>query len=242
MPALHVVLDGELRAAPHDGDRGPSTFGPRQAFGVLEVLAHRPVAAPVIAATETRTYELAAHDLAEVLEDNFGLLSTARRGIARGLLAARARGPASRAPVAVAATAGLGLVERLLLLRQHLPFGSLPALAALAQTARELAVPAGATVCGAGEHPGVLIVLAGAVRDHRAATEVVVPNDAIGVYDTLAEQPCPAPLEAITDVRVLRLSTPVLFDVMEDHTELALGTLAMLAGKLLDAHVADDAN
>ena len=63
----------------------------RQVFGVLEVVAGRAVQAAVIAAVETRTLQLGAADLAEILEDNFGLLSNARRNIAKNLLSSKLR-------------------------------------------------------------------------------------------------------------------------------------------------------
>src|SRR5262245_38871249 len=68
MPAVHLITEGKLVA-------GTRTYGPRQVFGGLAVVAGGPTTTNVIAAEPTRTLQIAATDFAELLEDNFGLLS-----------------------------------------------------------------------------------------------------------------------------------------------------------------------
>jgi CRP-like cAMP-binding protein len=244
LSALHLVVDGRLEAT--EKLRTQSTWEPRQVFGVLEVIAGRPVAAPVIAAVETHTLQLGAGDLAEVLEDNFGLLSNARRGIARHLLSSKLRRGAAgtwlRPSQVVVPHPHPGLVERLIVLRQQLPFARMPALAALAQAALEVTVEAGEVIREAGAHSdGAFIVLDGMVRGR--AEHVLVPNDSIGLLETVAERGHAMSTTAITRTRLLRVPAMALFDVMEDHTDLALGMITRLAGEVLDqAGEPDDVN
>lgn len=211
---------------------------------MLEVFAGRAVAEPVRASVETRTLQLTAADLADVLEDNYDLLSTTRRGIARHLLAQRRGGSATggerelwRRPAPVLVTgAHTGLVERLVVLRQQLPFARMQALAALAQSASEQTWQAGDVLRSGGDFAdGAYVILDGTVRVHRRACELVMaPNDMLGMLETLAEQVHQATLVAEASVRTLRISATALVDVMEDHTDLALALVSQLAGEVLD--------
>lgn len=233
VPALHLIVEGRLESA-HE------TWGPRQAFGVLEVFAGRSVTAPVTATVDTRTLQLGAADLAEIMEDNFGLLSNTRRGIARHLLAKRAGQPTwlrpAQAPRLVARAGHVDLVERLILLRQQLPSGRMQALAALAQAATEVRWEAGDTIRSAGDlADGALIILDGTIRGLRGAREhVLAPNDMIGMLETLAERDHATTSIAATAVHALRIPAIAMVDVMEDHPDLALGLIAQLAGEVLD--------
>ena len=226
--ALHLVIDGELTG------QARTHWGPRDVFGELEVLAGRALEAPVIATTTTRTYQLASQDLVEVLEDNFGLLTTTRRGIARNLLElAPAAMRSGMRHLTTQAPAELGLVDRLLVLRQHFPLATLAPLAALAQATVEMRFAPGEVIRAAGDRAsGILVLLEGVVR---SGAEVGVPNDAIGFYELLAERPHIATTEAASPVRVLHIPEVALVDIMEDHAELGLAILGLLAGELLDA-------
>ena len=61
------------------------------------------------------------------------------------------------------------------------------------------------------------------------------PDRTLGALEVLAEMPCRDTAEAISQVRVLECPGAALFDVMEDHTELALAMIARLASMRLDA-------
>jgi CRP-like cAMP-binding protein len=244
VPALQLVLDGQIAAI---GPRGhAAAWGPRSVFGALEVMAGRPVAVPAVAVSATRTLQIAGADFVEILEDNYSLLSNARRGLAGRLVqlaetlgqsdvGERGRVP-SRAPV----TRGpLGMVDRLILMRPQIPFaiGKIQALAALAAASEELEVPAGTVIAREGERAeGAWIIVEGeamATRP-RQVPRVLGPGHAIGRLETLAERGHSLTVETITPARVLACPGSVLFDVMEDHTDLALAMVAALAGELLD--------
>lgn len=231
VPDLHLVVEGRIEA-------GSAAWGPRQVYGALEVIAGRAVATPAIAAIATRTLQLPAADFAEVLEDNFGLLSNVRRSLARQLLAVGHRAPVrARLPYAFRPGA-LGLVDRLILLRHQITFatGWIQALSVLAQSTREVHWPAGAIVSRAGDPaPGAFVIIHGTVRCGPGPdARLLGPSEALGALEVLAEVPYEATAEAITGVRALECPSIALFDVMEDHTEFALSMIMRLASVLLD--------
>jgi CRP-like cAMP-binding protein len=227
VPALMLVVDGRLES-------GTQSWGPRQLFGALEVLAGRAIKAPVVAAIPTRTLQLASHDFAGVLEDNFGLLSNVRRGLARKLLSHGARAYVRPRLPYVVRNESLGLVDRLILLRHQITFatGRIQPLAALAQATREVRWSAGEHLTRAGElATSSLVIVEGTVRTSEGRT--LGPNDALGVIESLAESAYTMTAEAVTPVRALVVPSISLFDVIEDHTDLALSLISRLASELL---------
>ena len=239
LPAVHLIIDGGIEFGPH-----ARVMGPRHVFGALEVLAGRGSAASAVAATPTQTLQLSAPDLGEILEDNFGILLSTLRDLADRLMHVAPSPSRSAFP---AHTGRLGLVERLILLRQQLPFATarLQALATVARAAEEISWPTGTIVSTAGD-PAVsaLVVIEGALRasDHGGATRVLRAGDPLGYLETLAGRSHSITVEALTPVRVLRNAGPDLLDVLEDHTDLGLTMIATFAGALLDASVAPERN
>jgi CRP-like cAMP-binding protein len=235
IPALQLVVEGRIDASGH-------AYGPRQVFGTLEVIAGRTLATPAIAAVPTRLLQLAPADFANLLEDNFGLLSNVRRSLARDLLAAGPRASVRTRLPYVVRTESLGLVDRLVLLRHQITFatGRIQALAALAQATREIRIAPNQPVTRAGAPATAsFVIIDGAVRTSDG--RVLGPNDALGVVESLAEVAYAVTAEAITPVRVLETPSISLFDVIEDHTDLALALISRLASELLDleAHAPD---
>lgn len=232
VPSLHLVIEGGIAM-------GAISWGPRDLVGALEAIADRQTSEPMIATADTRTLQLSAADFADILEDNFGLLSNVRRALARMVLASRRRRnatPSRRPQLATANTGALGLVDRLLVLRHQLPFtsGRIHALAALAEATREISWHAGAVIAHADDPAsGSYLILEGAVRV-RGAERVVGPGDAIGALEMLGEVPHRETAEALTPVRALECPAAAVLDLIEDHTDLALAMVASLAGELLD--------
>ena len=237
VPSLHLVVEGRI-------SMGATSWGPRDLVGALEAMSGRHTTEPMIATADTRTLQLSAADFADILEDNFGLLSNVRRALARMVLAARRRNavPPRRPQLATASTGALGLVDRLLVLRHQLPFtsGRIHALAALAEATREISWPTGAVIAHAGDPAtGSYLILEGAVRV-RGAERVAGPGDAIGALEMLGEVPHRDTAEALTPVRALECPTAAVLDLIEDHTDLALAMVATLAAELLDQPVVGD--
>ena len=80
VPSLLLVVEGRIETA-------TATYGPREVFGSLEVIAGRALKSPAVAVLPTRVLQLGPADFANLLEDNFGLLTNVRRTLARELLA-----------------------------------------------------------------------------------------------------------------------------------------------------------
>jgi hypothetical protein len=241
-PAIHLVVEGRLEAA-----ASRHAWGPRRLFGALETIAGRAVPERVVAASATRTLELATADLTELLEDNYSVLSSARRTLACRLLALGAAPAAHRPALVDDRRRPLGMVERLVILRAQPRFAgaSIQALSALAQAAEELQIPARSPIHRAGEDAGgMLVILDGVARALRAAgPDTLVPGAELGALESLAERPYAADVDAVTAVRALRLPGAALLDVMEDHTDFAITLIGRLAGELLDrAHLPLEVN
>jgi CRP-like cAMP-binding protein len=267
LPGLHFVLDGRIHERGDPGGRDPASsaswswgrarravrergeseggglagsahrsWGPREIFGELEAFAGRDHAAHAVATTETRTLLLAASDLAEIVEDNFGVLIAVVRDLAARLLATRSRAPAIALP---RVGPGLGLVERLIALRQLAPFVGtrLQGLAMLAHSSEEVSWAPGATVVRAGElASGFALVLDGALRAHEpgGATSELAAGQAFGGLETLAGVGHGATLVAASPVRALYSSATAMFDVLEDHPDIAMSMIGVFARGLLD--------
>lgn len=228
--ALHLVLDGEI-ATPGPQQR---TWGPRQVFGALEVLAYRDASERAVTTVETTTLQLLAPDVTDLLEDSFGVLLATLRSLAAGAMTCPRRGRVKVVPVAH----GLGLVERLILLRQQIAFSSAPleSLLALAHVSEEVALPAGSTLTRSGA-PGTssYVILEGTSRaTHQSgAIRMLESGDVFGDLETLGNLPHDEVIEVVEPVRALKLASSSLFDVIEDHADFGRAILAVLADALL---------
>jgi CRP-like cAMP-binding protein len=268
LPGLYLVLDGRIHERGEPGGRDPASsaswswgrarrgghergaskaedpagsagrsWGPREIFGELEAFAGRDHAVRAVAATETRTLLLSASDLAEIVEDNFGVLIAVVRDLAARLLARR---PRARVIALPRVDPGLGLVERLIALRQLAPFvgARLQGLAMLAHSSEEVSWAPGATVARAGElASGFALVLDGALRAQEpgGATSELAPGQAFGGLETLAGVGHGATLVAAGPVRALYSSAAAIFDVLEDHPDIAMSMIGVFARGLLDS-------
>ncbi len=238
LTALHLVIDGRIEA--RSGDR-VAQWGPRDVFGLLEVLADRPLVMPAISLVDTRTLELRASDARELLEDNLGMLHATLHALVTRSLA----GGTHLDAVAIPGVEQRSLVERLILLRQLGPFagGGLHALAAIAQSCEELRLPAGAVLAQAEQRADSFsIILDGSVQISRAAgtqTQILHAGEASGLLEAIGGVLHPSDLVAVIQTRILRCPTAALIDVLEDHSDLGLTIVHNLATQLLDAAVVE---
>lgn len=230
LSAIHLVVEGRLASSD-----GMQLWGPKQLFGAFEVIAGRVAATEIRAEVPTRTLQLSAHDYLELLEDNHGLLASARRLLARRLLATGHDGLPARPEIIDARGPGsLGVVERMFVLRRHAPLahGRIQAVSALAQAADEVRFPAHARLVEDGDAVShLIVVLDGALRTSRG----VLAGGSIGALEILGEVVHDGPVDTLTPVHALRVPAAALFDVMEDHTDFALAIVAKLASEVLDA-------
>lgn len=225
--AVHLIISGKVVRP------GRDPLGPGSVLGALEVFAKRDVATPAVAAAETRTLQLNASDIYELLEDNFGLMRATVRDLAARLVPHVPLALGS--PLAVIPGPTLGLVDRMMLLRGQAPFAGvrLEALAALAHGSEEIRWHAGTVVARPGEHAnGAYIVATGEVR---VGDDRVGPGHAIGALETLGEVRHPRPVVAMTEVRALACSASAIFDVIEDHADFGIAMIATFAEALLAA-------
>jgi hypothetical protein len=227
LTSVHFVVHGAL-------DIGGTAIRGREALGALEVIASCPTRAPVYAIEPTHTFELAASDYADVLEDNFGLLLATIRD-----LAARAPVVNGRSELPYVDETRLGLVERMIVLRQQFPLDAarLEALAIVAHAATETRFTPGAAIAGAGSPVDrAFVVVEGTVM---AGDRTLAPGDAFGFVEALAGTQHAAPIAAIAPVRLLETRTATLLDVLEDHTDLGLSVARELARSICAAGARD---
>jgi CRP-like cAMP-binding protein len=129
----------------------------------------------------------------------------------------------------------LTLVDRLIVLRRHMPFddGRLQAIAAVAHASEEITWPAGFLVARAGDAAEAgIVILEGSVQ-HGSRT--LGPGDSIGTLEMLARLRHPFDIVTLGPTRALRCPVAAILDVIEDHTELGLAMLTTFARQLLDA-------
>lgn len=222
--AIHVIVEGEIAS-------GAQRWEAHDAFGAMEVFADRVAAGRATTTVATRTLQLDAEDLTEILEDNFGVLLATLRSVAR-----RSREPIVEADPLPLAPAPLGLIDRLFLLRRHPVFAraSVRSLATLAQAAQPVVWEPGVRIVHATQPvAAVHIVVAGSVR--RIDEPVDVGAGAMfGLVDTLASAPSSASFDAIGAVHGLMTPSAALLDVLEEHSDLGLAMLAALARATLE--------
>lgn len=231
VPAVQLVVQGKIQS------KNGHTWDAHDVFGALEVAAHRDLSSAAIAATDTDTLELPASDFSDLLEDNVGVMLSALRELA-GRLLATAPPPARPVPVSVA-DGPLGLVERLMLLRQQLPFVSarLQPLAILAHASEEVRYPAGAVIASLGDPATAgLVLIEGTLRARRedGVTHALVSGQHFGFVETIASASHSYTLEATSPLRLLSSPGRAILDVLEDHTDVGLAMVAAFAAALLD--------
>jgi CRP-like cAMP-binding protein len=225
-----LILDGHVETQPN-----AYTWGPHQVFGALEVFANREARHTVVATSTLRALQLSAGDLGELLEDNFGVLLASLRELAMRLLA---QGMPRRRCAFPAFESALGLVDRLIVLRQQLPFASarLQALATLAHASDEITWPAHTTIVRTGDAAtsGFIVTSGNLIATRDQVDEPLGPGASFGYLEALAGVQHGATLETTGPVRALRSQSSALLDVIEDHTDVGLAMLAAFAQALLD--------
>lgn len=226
MPALLLIIDGKIES-------GGNSFGPREIFGLLEVLAREPSDAPAIATVDTRVFRISAGDTREVLEDNFGLMRAVLGDLAGRMLESGCEFGfgAPAAPFGDRMT----LVERLIALRQHSPFagGRLQALTAIAQIVEQRRWQPGERVVeAAAVAETVVFVVDGALR---AGSKLIEPGGAVGALEAFAGVPHAVAVDAETATSALVCPVSALHDVLEDHADLGLAMMGTLSKRLLAA-------
>jgi CRP-like cAMP-binding protein len=243
--AIHLIVDGSVRTS--RGGSPIGVFGPRDTVGVLGLLARTDGGVEAITVTATRTLEIGADALLDLFEDHFSILEHVIRGVASLVLDKRKQLLLSGAPelqvdVSIPRVRPLDLVERIFFLRRAMPreFTSVAALAGIARRATELRLEPGALLWNQGDPADAVVIPV------RGAIACLVDGQqrfrfGPGVFVASSEALAGAPhwYEARTDSPLLALRVAIedLIDVFDDHFELAMEMLALMARDLLDVEV-----
>src|SRR5262245_26058536 len=237
--SIHLILEG--RVTEHRGGRPFITHGPHRVLGGEDALALFAGDVVAVADEDTRTLAIERDQLREVLEDNFGVLSAALRGVAEATLRLRRRivpsagFPAPRSDVAAPDHVLDDPGERVAFLWEHtwLRHARIRMLGQLAADAESVALAGGDTVWAAGDRAEhALVVVAGRVhcetadglQQFEAASGTVLGlEEALAAdarwFGTVVREPGSA----------LRISRAALLDVLEDDPDSALALLAAIA-------------
>jgi CRP-like cAMP-binding protein len=239
---VHYLISGEVEI--RRGGQVTHTLGERSVVGGLAALAQVKEAAQVVAKTDVTAFSFSQEDQRDVFEDDFEILRRIMRSVARGFLEARraAGSDAGFRPDDESARvprAPLGLVDKLAFLRRTGPYNEarLEAVAELARESPEVRFSAGEELWKIGDPSGSsLVMVAGVVTgssdDGRQAFRFST-GSIVGGLDSLAEVPRWYHAVAASDVAAIQVNYGVLLDLLEDHTEMAMDLLRVLASNVL---------
>jgi CRP-like cAMP-binding protein len=239
---IHYLIEGEVEIR----RRGQLVrrLGPLSVINGLASLARVRRSHEVVAIADTTTLSFTDEDQIDVFEDNFEILASVLRGAAGAFLdALAAAGPAvgDQPPPAVPAfqDRALSLVEKITALRRATPYDEAPleALAELARESPQVRHAAGEPLWSAGDESAwSLAIIDGSVAGKAAAggPELrFIAGTIVGALESMADRARTFDAVAETDVIGLRIENGTLLDVLEDHTDMALGLLHSMAREVL---------
>lgn len=244
-PAYYAIVEGSVRVSGGEYMDGVQ-LGTRDSLGFLSMLARRPEGLDAVALEDVVTLEFEEDVFLDILEDRFSIVDHLVRRLAKRTLEFRQQIPDGTylspygddyrfhgGPV--------DLVERLRFLsRPGSPFenSSLEAMARLAEKTPEVRFDAGHTLWSSGDRAGyALILIDGTVEcttqwgfsKFRAG-----PGYPLGNLERFSGDP--RWFTAVTETPIVALygDTESLLDIMEDHTDLALGLARAMALRVID--------
>jgi CRP-like cAMP-binding protein len=236
--SVHFVVEGALAIVRRGARVG--RVGPGAGVGGLAVFARDPLGSQVVADEDTLTLELDADAVTDVLEDHFAILHHILREMSRraiDLLTRFKLDPTAgipECPVDRAEAGDIDLVDRIFFLRRMAVFrrSSITALADMARAMAQVHFPPGTVLWREGEpSPGIFLLRSGFVRARGSSGVSFRPGPGfpLGALEALGERP--RWYEAVTETPVVALQGPmgVLVDVFEDHFDMAMDYLAVIA-------------
>jgi len=236
--AVVVVLEGRVHLSRDGRDLGYATAG--SGVGGLGFLARDEAGIDAVSESDTLAFELDTDALGEILEDRFAVLRHLLRETSRQLIALWQSAPreclvAAEPVSAPGFSRGLDLVERMLFLRQALPFlgRSAAALSDLARNLVEVEFEPGVVLWRRGEPARQVLMIVGGMVSCSAPIPGFElrprPGFALGGLEAVAGTP--RWFDATCSGRVVALSGDVemLYDLFEDSAEVALAYLAQIA-------------
>lgn len=255
-PSQEIFLLVEGSVGELDGGVEVRRWTGQDAIGGMAALTQDPCGQHYVALEDTEAFSLNYEDMIDVFEDHFSILVQVLGGMSRALLdTRRALGfdagyePPAEPERAPHSLARLSLVDKILMMRNQQDLGKqdVEVAAELARNAIEWRYPAGTELWAAGDAADhYLFIVAGCVEGlvpgeaaaqgepARSAQRLRLgASSSIGIMDAIAAVPRWYHAVAETDVVVLRIEVSDLLDILEDHTELALNMLRMLASTVL---------
>ena len=238
--SLHIILEGRVEV--HGPEHGDTTLGQNEVLGLLSVLSRDERGLDAEALADTSTLELRADQLMDVFEDSFTILHSQMRELALLTLNERrqiADGTYLAPYAGQQPTSGdkFDLVERLLRARQGiLAQSNLDALIELMSKAEEVEFESGTTLWKRGDPSGFIYsIITGRVRCtlEDGTRFFAGPGYPLGNLESQCDSE--RWYEAVTEehVRALYNNTSVFIDILEQHFEMAIEFLAIMARGLL---------
>jgi CRP-like cAMP-binding protein len=235
--AMYLVVEGRVQS--YLSGQPSQIFGPRSAVGGLAALTRDPRGAHAVALDDVVALEMDPEDMVDVFEDHFEITIGVIGALARGLreLQMKLGGGAAidgREFPDFDTGHRLNLVDKMFCLTRSTSFAdsSIEAVAELAEGADEIRAIAGEPLWRHGDPADFsLMIVSGEV-------EATPPDDAafrfgsgwvVGGLDSLGGLPRWYDLAVGSDLVALRLRRAILFDVLEDHPDMALELLRGLA-------------
>lgn len=229
---IQFLLDGTVTITRADGSTAEALPGAALAFE--EVVQNVPMPSALRTASRAVCLALTVDEARTLLADNPDLVE----GLFRAIVEAPAfadtagvvRGSGSAASLAAD---GLTPVEKVMALQRISTFSRFRTddLLALANAAQTVALAEGATLCGEGSPPALLILIAGeVVVDRRDGTQVTAHSgDAIGLHESLAGRTVRA-ARVVARGAALRLERDDLYDLLADRPQLLQQLFTALFG------------
>lgn len=222
---LQFLLDGQVTLATRAGDCRALT--PPAALGLEETLEGRPMSASVRTEATTVCLSLGNDQFQTLLADNTKLVKELFRTLISGdgeetgriVLKGTAR------PHAVATTAGLKPIEKVLFLQAIPTFATIAAdeMLSLASIAKEVPLSARSVLFRVTDRPALYVIVSGEVTLTPAGDAEALEadeGDAVGVYQTLAGVPIACEARVLHEGAALRIDREELFDLLSQRSDL----------------------
>jgi CRP-like cAMP-binding protein len=237
VPSVFFIRRGRVHVV-HEGVAVRSFTG-GAVVGGLAGLTRDPEGQHLVAAEDTDVFEVAVEDMEDFLEDSFPTLTVVMQGLAQGVRELRRQLPRDAgyrddAGEFLRSERALGLVERVLFARNLLAFGR-ARVEAMAELVRDMAIArfrAGQVLYREDDEArDSLLIYSGAVRCASSSGQrfLMGPDSQIGGVDALARARRWYTATAETDVVALRSDVTNLLDTIEDHPDMGLDIVRVLA-------------
>jgi len=239
--ALHLLTSGSVSLSRRGTSLG--TLRPPQTLGFLGIMAQSGGTYDAICDEDTRTFEVPADALSDLLEDQFEFLHATLRYMADRLyydmqdLPGEAFGSEPELDPKLPERP-LDLVERIWVVRGYSGFKktNLNALASLCQQCEEVRFEPGTRVWSAGDPaPSTFLLVRGTIGcvTARGTQFRYGPSTAVGGIDAFADKPRWYSATTETKVLGLRVMSDRFVDLLENDFSLANNFLASLASTLV---------